>query len=85
VRYYADALFQARVSKAPLVAPIPQTIGEDDELPDCVEPSFDQLTDPDPLSFAMDSVVIQDYPDMLIDVSAEHRGNEVVGVIEQER
>ena len=85
VRYYADGLFRARISKAPLIAPIPQVIGDDDELPDCVEPTFDQLTDPDPLSFAMDSVVIQDYPDMLIDVSAEHRGNEVVGVIEQER
>lgn len=85
VRYYADGLFRARVSKAPVVAPIPQVIGDDDELPECVEPTFDQLTDPDPLSFAMDSVVIQDYPDMLIDVSAEHRGTEVVGVIEQER
>ncbi|MEG8033531.1 type IV secretory system conjugative DNA transfer family protein [Sphingomonas aurantiaca] len=85
VRYYADGLFRARVSKAPVVAPIPHVIGDDDELPECVEPTFDQLTDPDPLSFAMDSVVIQDYPDMLIDVSAEHRGTEVVGVIEQER
>ncbi len=85
VRYYADRLFKARLSKAPAVEPIPQVIGDDDDLPECVEPSFDQLTDPDPMSFAMDSVVIQDYPDMLIDVSAEHRGSEVVGVIEQER
>lgn len=85
VRYYADGLFKGRVSKAPVVDPIPTVIGEDDELPECVEPSFDQLTDPDPMLFAMDSVVIQDYPDMLIDVSAEHRGSEVVGVIEQER
>ncbi len=84
VRYYADAPFRDRVSKAPVVQPIPRTI-DDDELPACVEPTFDQLTDPDPMSFAMDSVVIQDYPDMLIDVSAEQRGNEIVGVIEQER
>ena len=48
-------------------------------------PTFDQLTDPDPLSFAMDCVVTEDHPDMLIDVSAEQRGDEVVGVIEQER
>lgn len=85
VRYYADRLFKARVSKPPVVEPIPRVIGDSDELPECVEPTFDQLTDPDPMSFAMDSVVIQDYPDMLIDVSAEHRGSEVVGVIEQER
>lgn len=85
VRYYADALFKGRVSQSPMVEPIPRVVGDDDELPECVEPSFDQLTDPDPLSFAMDSIVIQDYPDMLIDVSAEQRGNEVVGVIEQER
>lgn len=85
IRYYADGLFRARVEKAPEVPPIPRTLREDEDLPDCTMPSFDQLTDPDPFSFAMDCVVIQDHPDMLIDVSAEQRGNEVVGLIEQER
>lgn len=85
IRYYADALFRSRVQPAPDVPPIPRIIRDDEDLPDCVMPTFDQLTDPDPLSFAMDCVVTQDHPDMLIDVSAEQRGNEVVGVIEQER
>lgn len=68
-----------------MVAPIPQRIDDAEELPACVEPTFDQLTDPDPMSFAMDSVIIQEFPDMLIDVSTEERGDELVGVIEQER
>ncbi len=85
MRYYADALFRSRVQAAPEVAPIPRVIRDDENLPDCAMPTFDQLTDPDPLSFAMDCVVIQDQPDMLIDVSAELRGTDVVGVIEQER
>ncbi len=85
IRYYADALFRSRVQPAPDVPPIPRIIRDDEDLPDCVMPTFDQLTDPDPLSFAMDCVVTQDHPDMLIDVSAEQRGNEVIGVIEQER
>jgi type IV secretion system protein VirD4 len=84
IRYYADGLFRSRVEPAPEVPTIPRTL-RDDDLPDCVMPSFDQLTDPDPFAFAMDCVVTQDHPDMLIDVSAEKRGNEVVGVIEQER
>ena len=85
IRFYADGLFRSRVMAAPVVPPIPKTIRDDEDLPDCAMPTFDQLTDPDPLSFAMDCVVTEDHPDMLIDVSAEQRGNEVVGVIEQER
>ena len=85
IRFYADGLFQARVEPAPEVAPIPRTLRDDEDLPDCAMPTFDQLTDPDPFAFAMDCVVTQDHPDMLIDVAAEQRGNEVVGVIEQER
>ncbi|MEW5918824.1 MAG: type IV secretory system conjugative DNA transfer family protein, partial [Gemmatimonadota bacterium] len=85
IRYYADSLFRARVHPAPVVPQIPRTLRDDEDLPDCVMPTFDQLTDPDPFTFAMDCVVTQDHPDMLIDVLAEQRGNEVVGVIEQER
>ena len=85
IRFYADGLFKARVEPAPEVAPIPRTLRDDEDLPDCAMPTFDQLTDPDPFAFAMDCVVTQDHPDMLIDVAAEQRGNEVVGVIEQER
>lgn len=85
IRYYADSLFRSRVTKAPALAPIPRVVRDDEDLPECVEPSINQLTDPDPLSFAMDCIVTQDHPDMLIDVLAEQRGNEVVGVIEQER
>lgn len=85
IRYYSDGLFRARVEPAPEVPPIPRTLRDDEDLPDCAMPTFDQLTDPDPFTFAMDCVVTQDHPDMLIDVAAEQRGNEVVGVIEQER
>jgi type IV secretion system protein VirD4 len=85
IRYYADGLFKGRVEPAPEVPPIPRALREDEDLPDCVMPTFDQLTDPDPFTFAMDCVVTQDHPDMLIDVAAEQRGSEVVGVIEQER
>ncbi|GAA0678885.1 type IV secretion system protein VirD4 [Sphingomonas insulae] len=85
IRYYADRLFRSRVVPAPDVPPIPRPLHDDGDLPDCTMPTFDQLTDPDPFTFAMDCVVTQDHPDMLIDVSAEQRGNEVVGVIEQER
>jgi len=85
IRFYANGLFRGRVMAAPVVPPIPKTIRDDEELPACAMPTFDQLTDPDPFSFAMDCIVTEDHPDMLIDVSAERRGNEVVGVIEQER
>lgn len=85
IRYYSDGLFRARVHPAPDVPQIPRTLRDDEDLPECTMPTFDQLTDPDPFSFAMDCVVTQDHPDMLIDVSAEQRGNEVIGVIEQER
>jgi type IV secretion system protein VirD4 len=85
IRYYSDGLFRARVEPAPEVPPIPRTLRDDEDLPNCAMPTFDQLTDPDPFTFAMDCVVTQDHPDMLIDVVAEQRGNEVVGVIEQER
>ena len=85
IRFYADGLFRSRVMVAPDVPPIPKVIRDDEDLPDCAMPTFDQLTDPDPLSFAMDCIVTEDHPDMLIDVSAEQRGNEVVGLIEQER
>lgn len=84
IRFYADGRFRSRVIAAPVVPPIPKTVRDDEDLPECAMPTFDQLTDPDPLSFAMDCVVTEDHPDMLIDVSAEQRGNEVVGVIEQE-
>jgi type IV secretion system protein VirD4 len=85
IRFYADGLFRNRVMAPPVVPPIPKTIRDDEYLPECAMPTFHQLTDPDPFSFAMDCVVTEDHPDMLIDVSAEQRGNEVVGVIEQER
>jgi type IV secretion system protein VirD4 len=85
IRFYADGLFRSRIMAAPVVPPIPKTIRDDEDLPECAMPTFDQLTDPDPFSFAMDCVVTEDHPDMLIDVSAEQRGNEIVGVIEQER
>jgi type IV secretion system protein VirD4 len=85
IRYFADGLFKARVEPAPEVPPIPRTVRDDKDLPGWVMPTFDQLTDPDPFAFAMDCVVTQDHPDMLIDVAAEQRGGEVVGVIEQER
>ncbi|MEC3912972.1 type IV secretory system conjugative DNA transfer family protein, partial [Sphingobium sp. CR2-8] len=85
IRYYANRLFRTRVLAAPEVANIPRIVHDDEDLPGCVEPTFDQLTDPDPMEFAMDCIVIQDLPDMLIDVAAEQRGNERVGVIEQER
>ena len=85
IRFYADALFRSRVLRAPDVAMIPRVVHDDEELPGCVEPSFDQLTDPDPMEFAMDCIVIQDLPNMLLDVAAEQRGTDLVGVIEQER
>ena len=85
IRYYAEGLFRRRVEPAPVVPPIPRTLRDDEDLPDCVMPTVDQLTDPDPFTFAMDCVVTQDHPDMLIDISAEHRGRDVVGIIEQER
>lgn len=85
IRYYANRLFRTRVLAAPEVANIPRIVHDDEDLPGCVEPTFDQLTNPDPMEFAMDCIVIQDLPDMLIDVAAEQRGNERVGVIEQER
>ncbi len=85
IRFYADALFRSRVLPAPDVAMIPRVVHDDEELPGCVEPSFDQLTDPDPMEFAMDCIVIQDLPNMLLDVAAEQHGTDLVGVIEQER
>jgi type IV secretion system protein VirD4 len=85
IRFYADALFRSRVLPPPIVPPIAKVVHDDEDLPDCAMPTFDQLTDPDPLTFAMDCIVTQDHPDMLIDVMSEQRGNEVIGVIEQER
>lgn len=85
IRFYGDALFRSRVLPAPDVAMIPRVVHDDKDLPGCVEPSFDQLTDPDPMEFAMDCIVIQDLPNMLLDVAAEQRGTDLVGVIEQER
>lgn len=82
---HAEAPFRRRVEPPPKVPPIPRPLRDDEALPVCVMPTVDQLTDPDPFTFAMDCVVTQDHPDMLIDVSAEHRGSEVVGIIEQER
>src|SRR3546814_6428101 len=51
IRYYADGLFRARVEAAPQVAPIPRVVPDDEDLPDCVLPTFDQLTDPDSFTF----------------------------------
>src|SRR3546814_3325785 len=77
IRYYADGLFRARVEAAPHVAPIPRVVRDAEDLPDCVLPHFDQLTDPAPFTFAMACVVTQDHPDMLLDVSAAQHGNEI--------
>ncbi|WP_019054149.1 type IV secretory system conjugative DNA transfer family protein [Sphingobium xenophagum] len=85
IRYFADQHFTRRVLPAPTVPPIARRVRDDEDLPDCALPDFDQLTDPDALTFAMDCVVTSDFPDMLIDVEAERHGTEVVGVIEQER
>ncbi len=85
IRYYADAHFRNRVLAAPIVEPIARRIHDDEDLPDCIMPTFDQLTDPDAEDFAIDVVVTSDFPDMLIDVATEERGDELVGVIEQER
>lgn len=85
IRYFADRHFTSRVLPAPIVPPIARRIRDDEDLPDCALPDFDQLTDPDPLAFAMDCVVTSDFPDILIDVQAQRVGDEVVGVIEQER
>src|SRR3546814_15806558 len=85
IRYYADGLFRARAEAAPQVAPIPRVVRDDEDLPDCVLPTFDQLTDPDPFTSAMACVVTQDHPDMLIDVSADHSGTAVIGVHDQKR
>lgn len=85
IRYYEDNHFRSRVMPAPVVEPIARRVRDDEDLPDCVMPSFGQLTDPDPEDFAIDCVVTSDFPDMLIDVATEERGDEVVGVIEQER
>lgn len=85
IRYFADRHFTQRVQPAPTVPPIARRVRDDEDLPDCALPDFDQLTDPDALTFAMDCVVTSDFPDMLIDVEAQRHGNEVVGVIEQER
>src|SRR3546814_7941476 len=52
--FRSDGLFRARVEAAPQVAPIPRVVRDDEDLPDCVLPTFDQLTDPDPFTFAMD-------------------------------
>ena len=85
IRYFADNHFTRRVVPAPIVAPIPRRIREDEDLPPCVLPDADQLANPDPETFAMDCVMISDFPDMLVDVEAEQHGHERVGIIEQER
>ena len=85
IRYYADSLFQRRLTPAPTVAPIARRIAQDEELPPCVLPDAEQLANPDPETFAMDCVVISDFDDILIDVEVEDRGNSQVGIIEQER
>ena len=85
IRYYADSHFTRRVAPAPIVAPIPRRIREDEELPPCILPDADQLANPDPETFAMDCVVISEFEDILVDVEADQRGHERVGVIEQER
>ena len=85
IRYYADRRFTRRLATAPVVAPIARRIEAKEELPPCVLPDADQLTSPDPETFAMDCVVITDFPDMLIDVETDRSGHGRVGVIEQER
>src|SRR3546814_5299499 len=42
IRYYADGLFRALVEAALQVAPIPLVVRDDQDLPDCVLPTFDQ-------------------------------------------
>lgn len=85
IRFYADNHFSSRVLPAPIVAPIARRIRDDEDLPACAPPNFDQLTDPTAETFAMDCVVTLDFPDMLVDVGAERHGDEITGVIEQER
>lgn len=85
IRYYADSLFQRRLTPPPAVAPIARRMARDEELPPCVLPDADQLANPDPETFAMDCVVISDFDDILIDVEVADCGNKRVGIIEQER
>jgi len=85
IRYFTDGHFTRRLMPAPIVAPISRRIRDDEDLPPCVLPDAEQLANPDPETFAMDCVVISDFPDMLIDVEAKQRGHETVGLIEQER
>ncbi len=85
IRYFTDGHFTSRLMPAPIVAPIPRRIRDEEDLPPCVLPDADQLANPDPQTFAMDCVIISDFPDMLIDVEAKQRGHERVGLIEQER
>lgn len=85
IRYYEDSHFTRRLAPAPAVAPMPRRVRDDEELPPCILPGADQLANPDPHTFAMDCIVIQEFDDMLIDVEAQQHGHDLVGVIEQER
>lgn len=85
IRYFEDSHFTPRLTTAPSVAPIPRRIRDDEELPPCILPDADQLANPDPHTFAMDCIVIQEFDDMLVDVEAQQHGHDLVGVIEQER
>lgn len=85
IRYYEDSHFTRRLAPAPAVAPMPRRVRDDEELPPCILPAADQLANPDPHTFAMDCIVIQEFDDMLIDVEAQQHGHDLVGVIEQER
>ena len=85
IRYFADSHFTRRLLPAPIVAPLVRNLRDDEELPPCVLPDAGQLANPDPATFAMDCVVISDFPDILIDVETDQRGPACVGIIEQER
>ncbi|PJG45619.1 conjugal transfer protein TraG [Sphingobium sp. LB126] len=85
IRYYGDRHFTRRLAPPPSVAPIDRHIREDEDLPPCVLPDTDQLTNPDPETFAMDCVVTSEFDDILIDMETNQRGDRRVGIIEQER
>ena len=85
IRYFSDPHFTRRLMPTPVVEPLVRPVQDDEELPPCVLPDTGQLANPDPHTFAMDCVIISDFPDMLIDVETDQRGHGTVGVIEQER
>lgn len=85
IRYFTDKHFTRRLDPAPIVPPIARRTKTDEDLPSCGLPDADQLTNPDPETFAMDCVIISEFDDILVDVEAEERGSQRIGIIEQER